>query len=51
MCIRIINEAEVGDKSTLEFKESALDKTENGNHIAYVDSELYSKYFEGKEKI
>lgn len=43
------NEAEVEDKSTLEFKESALDKTENGNHIAYVDSELYSQYFEGKE--
>ncbi len=43
------NEAEVEDKSTLVFEESALDKTENGNHIAYVDSELYSQYFEGKE--
>ena len=40
---------EVEDKSTLVFEESALDKTENGNHIAYVDSELYSQYFEGKE--
>lgn len=43
------NEAEVADKSTLVFKESALDQAENGNYIAYVDSELYSQYFEGKE--
>lgn len=43
------NEAEVADKSTLVFQDSALDQAENGNHIAYVDSKLYSKYFEGKE--
>jgi len=42
------NTSNVADKTTLEFKESALDQLENGNHIAYVDSEIYTEYFEGK---
>lgn len=43
------NESEVAEESTLVFEDSALDQAENGNHIAYIDSELYSQYFEGKE--
>lgn len=41
------NDPEV-DKSTLIFKDSALDQLENGNHIAYVDSDIYKQYFEDK---
>lgn len=36
------------DKETLTFKNSAVDQLEDGNHIAYVDSEMYAQYFEGK---
>lgn len=43
------NDATV-DKSTLvDFKDSATDQLENGNHIAYIDSDLYTTYFEGKD--
>ena len=38
------------DKTTLIFKDSALDKTENGNHIAYIDSSLYTEYFKDQTK-
>lgn len=38
------------EKETLTFETSALDKAENGNHIAYIDSNLYEAYFEGKDE-
>lgn len=37
------------EKDKLVFHNSALDSTENGNHIAYVDSELYTQYFKNQE--
>lgn len=43
------NEENVADKSTLAFKDAALDSTANGNHIAYVDSDLYTQYFKNKD--
>lgn len=43
------NEENVADKTTLSFKDSALDQEENGNHIAYIDADLYTQYFENKE--
>lgn len=36
------------DKATLAFHDSAMDQQENGNHIAYVDSEIYTQYFKDK---
>lgn len=43
------NDATV-DKSTLvDFRDSAVDKIENGNHIAYVDVDLYTQYFKDKD--
>lgn len=38
------------NKEDLVFRESALDKVENGNNIAYIDSEIYTTYFENKEE-
>lgn len=38
------------EKENLVFQKSALDKTENGNNIAYIDSELYTNYFNEKEE-
>lgn len=37
-------------KESLIFADSALDKTENGNHIAYIDSSLYTEYFDQKQE-
>lgn len=42
------NDASI-EKDVLVFKNSALDNTENGNHIAYVDSDLYAQYFKNQE--
>lgn len=38
------------DKTSLVFKESALDKTESGNNIAFIDSNLYDQYFKDKKE-
>lgn len=38
------------DTTTLVFEKSALDKTENGNNIAYIDSILYDQYFKENEE-
>lgn len=38
------------EKNNLAFKKSALDKEKGGNHIAYIDSSLYSEYFDGKKE-
>ena len=37
------------DKSNLEFKNSAVDASEGGNNIAYIDTTLYDKYFKDKD--
>lgn len=37
------------EKESLTFEPAALDKAENGNYIAYIDSNLYTTYFEGKD--
>lgn len=37
------------DKSTLLFEDSAKDKVEDGNDIAFIDSTLYDEYFKAKE--
>lgn len=36
-------------KDTLVFQKAALDNAENGNHIAYVDSNTYTQYFKNQE--
>jgi len=43
------NQENVTDKTTLEFKDSALDKEDNGHNIAYIETDLYTKYFQDKE--
>lgn len=38
------------DKNNLLFEESALDKKQDGKNIAYINSNIYSTFFENKEK-
>ena len=35
-------------ESNLKFYDSAVDSSENGNNIAYVDENIYNTYFDGK---
>ena len=35
-------------ESELNFYDSALDASENGNNIAYIDENIYNTYFDGK---
>ena len=38
------------EKDMLEFKDSAKDQLENGKNIAYVDEEMYNKYFKDQKE-
>ena len=35
-------------EANLNFYDSAVDASENGNNIAYVDENIYNTYFDGK---
>ena len=39
------------NKDNLKFYDSAFDKTENGNHIVYIDSEIYNQNFKDKKDV
>lgn len=39
------------DEDTLEFRDSAMDQEKDGNHIAYIDQDLYEQYFNGKKSV
>lgn len=43
------NKSNVEDKSKLEFNKSALDNTNGSTNVAYVNAELYEKYFAEKD--
>lgn len=42
---------EDAEPDTTKFKDSALDSTVDGNHIAYVDNDIYNAYFKDKENV
>lgn len=39
------------NNENLKFYESATDKAENGNHIAYIDSSIYNQSFKEKSNV
>lgn len=43
--------SDTSSKSSLAFYDSAMDQAENGNHIAYIDSDIYNNILKDKDKI